>query len=171
MATLESQYWKFLEENPGSALTFEQWKVEFSKQLGESLMRYKDKEIEKLENQLEDFEMVRYRMNTEGFHYCFKHYSSFIDVDDDEFHRLRNKYLEVSEDLEQYVLKKIESLNDRILATDVDTEVEIKTSTFDLYLKYKDEFAGYDDVPSYDWFLHELRFNDKFREKYGKNNS
>ena len=64
-------------------------------------------EIEKLENQLEDFEMVRYRMNTEGFHYCFKHYSSFIDVDDDEFHRLRNKYLEVSEDLEQYVLKKI----------------------------------------------------------------
>ena len=53
-------------------------------------------EIEKLENQLEDFEMVRYRMNTEGFHYCFKHYSSFIDVDDDEFHRLRNKYLEVS---------------------------------------------------------------------------
>lgn len=128
-------------------------------------------EIEKLENQLEDFEMVRYRMDSEGFHYCFKHYSSFIDVDDDEFHRLRKMYLDASEDLEQYVLKKIESLNDRILATDVDTEEEVKTSTFDLYQKYKDEFTGYEDIPSYDWFLHELRFNDKFREKYGKNNS
>lgn len=124
-------------------------------------------EIEKLENQLEDFEMVRYRMEEEGFHYCFKHYSSFEDVDDDEFHRLRKKYLEVSEDLENYVHNKIEELNNRIFAMDVDTEEEVKTSTFDLYQKYKDEFAGYEDVPSYDWFLHELRFNDKFREKYG----
>ena len=114
MATLESQYWKFLEENPSSTLTFEQWKTEFSKQLGESLMRYKEKEIEKLENQLEEIEMVRYRMEEEGFHYCFKHYSSFEDVDDDEFHRLRNKYLEVSEDLETYVHNKIEELNNRI---------------------------------------------------------
>ena len=114
MATLESQYWKFLEENPGSTLTFEQWKTEFSKQLGESLKRYKEKELEKLENQLEEIEMVRYRMEVEGFHYCFKHYSSFEDVDDDEFHRLRNKYLEVSEDLETYVHNKIEELNNRI---------------------------------------------------------
>ena len=114
MATLESQYWKFLEENPSSTLTFEQWKTEFSKQLGESLMRYKDKEIEKLENQLEEIEMVRYRMEEEGFHYCFKHYSSFEDVDDDEFHRLRNKYLEVSKDLEKYVHSKINELTDKI---------------------------------------------------------
>jgi regulator of replication initiation timing len=114
MATLESQYWKFLEENPGSTLTFEQWKIEFSKQLGESLKRYKEKEIEKLENQLEEIEMVRYRMDAEGFHYCFKHYSSFEDVDDDEFHRLRKKYLDASEDLEKYVQNKIEQLNNRI---------------------------------------------------------
>ena len=71
-------------------------------------------EIEKLENQLEDFETVRYRMDSEGIHYCFKHYSSFEDVDDDEFHRLRKKYLEVSEDLENYVNNKIEELNNRI---------------------------------------------------------
>ncbi len=71
-------------------------------------------EIEKLENQLEEIEMVRYRMEEEGFHYCFKHYSSFEDVDDDEFHRLRKKYLEVSEDLENYVHNKIEELNNRI---------------------------------------------------------
>ena len=71
-------------------------------------------EIEKLENQLEELEMVRYRMEAEGFHYCFKHYSSFEDVDDDEFHRLRKKYLEVSEDLENYVNNRIEELNNRI---------------------------------------------------------
>ena len=114
MATLESQYWNFLEKNPGSALTFEQWKTEFSKQLGESIMRYKEKEIEKLENQLEDFEMVRYRMEEEGFHYCFKHYSHFMDIEDKEFHELRNKYLDASESLEKYIHNKIEELNNRI---------------------------------------------------------
>ena len=130
-------------------------------------------EIEKLENKLEDFEMVRYRMEEEGFHYCFKHYSSFEDVDDDEFHRLRNKYLEVSEDLENYVHNKIETLNDRIerLRDEEEPVQNDKPTTFDLYQKYKGEFEGYEDVPRYDWFLHELRFNDKFREKYGKNNS
>jgi len=132
------------------------------------------KEIRSLENQLEDFEMVRYRMEAEGFHYCFKHYSTFMNVDDDEFHRLRLKYLGSSEDLEQYVLNKIENLTYRIENL-VDEEVSKKSddepTTFELYLKYKDEFAGYEDVPGYDWFLHELRFNDTFREKYGKNNS
>ena len=130
-------------------------------------------EIEKLENQLEDFEMVRYRMDSEGFHYCFKHYSSFIDIDDKEFHELRNKYLEISSDLENYITKKIETLNDRVerLRDEEELPQNDEPTTFDLYLKYKDEFVGYEDVPSYDWFLHELRFNDKFREKYGKNNS
>ena len=130
-------------------------------------------ELEKLENKLEDFEMVRYRMDAEGFHYCFKHYSSFIDIDDKEFHELRNKYLEISSDLENYITKKIETLNDRVerLRDEEELPQNDEPTTFDLYLKYKDEFVGYEDVPSYDWFLHELRFNDKFREKYGKNNS
>ena len=114
MATLESQYWKFLEDNPNSTLTFEQWNVEFSKQLGESIRKYNEAEIEKLDNQLEELEMVRYRMESEGFHYCFKHYSSFQEVEDMEFHRLRKKYLDVSEQLENYVSNKIEELNDKI---------------------------------------------------------
>jgi len=71
-------------------------------------------ELEKLENQLEEIEMVRYRMENEGFHYCFKHYSSFKEVQDEKFHELRRKYLEVSEDLETYVHNKIEELNKRI---------------------------------------------------------
>jgi len=118
MATLESQYWKFLEDNPGSTLTFEQWNVEFSKQLGASIKKYNEAEIEKLDNQLEELEMVRYRMEDEGFHYCFKHYSSFQEVEDEEFHRLRKMYLEVSEQLENYVSNKIEELNDKIIDLD-----------------------------------------------------
>ena len=31
--------------------------------------------IDKLQEELEEIEMVRYRMENEGFHYCFKHYS------------------------------------------------------------------------------------------------
>jgi len=50
-------------------------------------------EIEKLENQLEDFEMVRYRMEEEGFHYCFKHYSSFKEIKDQKFHEIRGTIL------------------------------------------------------------------------------
>ena len=70
--------------------------------------------IDKLQEQLEEFEMVRYRIENEGFHYCFKHYSSFKEVEDEKFHELRKKYLEISQELEEYVHSKINSLRDEI---------------------------------------------------------
>jgi hypothetical protein len=70
--------------------------------------------IDKLHDELEKFEMVRYRMENEGFHYCFKNYSSFKEVEDEKFHELRKKYLEISHELEEYVHSKINSLNDEI---------------------------------------------------------
>jgi hypothetical protein len=70
--------------------------------------------MENLEEQLENFENVRYRMKDEGFHYCFKQYSSFIGVEDEEFHRLRKAYLEISEKLENYVNDRINELNEKI---------------------------------------------------------
>ena len=70
--------------------------------------------IDKLQEELEEIEMVRYRMENEGFHYCFKHYSSFKEVQDEKFHELRKKYLEISNELEEYVHSKINSLNDEI---------------------------------------------------------
>jgi hypothetical protein len=57
---------------------------------------------------LEDFADLRSRMNQEGFHYCFKHYSSFKDIDDQEFHKLRKAYLSAAEKLEKYVVDKAE---------------------------------------------------------------
>ena len=70
--------------------------------------------IDKLQEQLEEFEMVRYRMENEGFNYCFKHYSSFKEVEDEKFHELRIKYLEISQELEEYVHSKINSLQNEI---------------------------------------------------------
>jgi hypothetical protein len=70
--------------------------------------------IDKLHDELEKFEMVRYRMENEGFHYCFKHYSSFKEVQDEKFHELRRKYLEISHELEEYVHSKINGLRDEI---------------------------------------------------------
>jgi hypothetical protein len=71
-------------------------------------------DLERLENQLEEIEMVRYRMENEGFHYCFKHYSSFKEVQDEKFHELRRKYLEVSHELDEYVHSTINTVRDKI---------------------------------------------------------
>jgi hypothetical protein len=70
--------------------------------------------IDKLYEQLENFEMVRYRMDAEGFHYCFKHYSSFEEVEDEKFHSLRESYIKISEELEEYVKSKINQIQDEI---------------------------------------------------------
>jgi len=37
MASLETQYWNFLESNPGSTLTFEEWKTKLGNELKESI--------------------------------------------------------------------------------------------------------------------------------------
>lgn len=57
---------------------------------------------------LEDFADLRSRMNQEGFHYCFKHYSSFNEIEDQEFHKLRKAYLSAAEKLEKYIADKAE---------------------------------------------------------------
>ena len=61
--------------------------------------------------QLEEFEMVRYRIEAEGLHYCFKHYSSFEEIEDPKFHELRKAYLAAAEALTKYVDAKLEELN------------------------------------------------------------
>jgi|688.fasta_scaffold14761_6 hypothetical protein len=54
----------------------------------------------------EEWEYVYYKMMEEGFHYCFKHYSDFIDIKDEEFHRLRTNYLKSANELETYIKNK-----------------------------------------------------------------
>ena len=61
------------------------------------------------EEEHENWVMVRYRMDNEGLEYCFKHYSSFEEIKDEEFHKLRNELLESMEKIRTYVENKIES--------------------------------------------------------------
>jgi len=49
------------------------------------------------------FNNVAYRMDAEGFDYCFDGYSNWDDVIDPTFHELRLKYLAAKLELEQYV--------------------------------------------------------------------
>jgi len=62
--------------------------------------------MKKPEPTFEDFQYLKAKMRDEGFHYCFKHYSSFEDIRDKEFHRLRSKYLKWANRLEEYVNEK-----------------------------------------------------------------
>jgi hypothetical protein len=67
-----------------------------------------------LDRELEDWQMVRYRMDNEGIDYCFKHYSSFEEIKDEKFHELRNKFLTSLDEIRNYVDSKINELNDKI---------------------------------------------------------
>jgi len=59
--------------------------------------------------ELEDWQMVQYRMDNEGIDYCFEHYSSFEEIKDEEFHKLRLEFLESMKKIREYVNDKIES--------------------------------------------------------------
>jgi hypothetical protein len=59
----------------------------------------------------EDFEYVYWRMKQEGFHYCFKHYSSFNEIKDETFHQLRKAYLDAADILEEYINKKYKEID------------------------------------------------------------
>ena len=69
---------------------------------------------EQIEQELDSFENVSYRMRNEGLSYCFKKYSSFREVEDEEFHRLRNEFLTSMKNIEEYVENKIEELREEL---------------------------------------------------------
>ena len=63
-----------------------------------------------MNDELEAFESVRYRIKAEGLDYCFKHYSNFEEIKDKEFHKLRKAYIKASENIEEYVKSKIQEI-------------------------------------------------------------
>ena len=48
-------------------------------------------------------EEVQAIVGNEGFDYAFRHYTSFEEITDPEFHRLRKAYVEAAEALAEYV--------------------------------------------------------------------
>jgi DNA-directed RNA polymerase subunit F len=70
--------------------------------------------IDKLYEQLENFQYVQAKMRDEGFDYCLRHYSSFEEVEDEKFHSLRESYIKIADELEEYVKSKINQIQDEI---------------------------------------------------------
>lgn len=60
------------------------------------------------ENKL--WQVCQFRIEEEGFHYCFDGYSNWEEIKDPEFHRLRIQYLQSAKLLEDYVTSKADSL-------------------------------------------------------------
>ncbi|MFN7584003.1 MAG: hypothetical protein ACK5P0_01450 [bacterium] len=58
---------------------------------------------------IEKFEYLISKMKNEGFHYCFKHYSSFEEIDDDKFHLLRENYLKSADELKDDIETRLEN--------------------------------------------------------------
>lgn len=56
--------------------------------------------------EIENWEWIYSKMKNEGFHYCFKHYSDFKEIEDDKLHELRLAYLDSANKLEKYIKSK-----------------------------------------------------------------
>ena len=65
------------------------------------------------EEELENWEAVRYRMDNEGIDYCFESYSRFEEIKDEEFHKLRLEFLDSMKKIREYVKDKIESYEEK----------------------------------------------------------
>jgi DNA-directed RNA polymerase subunit F len=69
---------------------------------------------DQLRDERDKWVMVQYRMEDEGMEYCFRHYSSFSEIQDEEFQTLKNQLLELMGRMDQMVTNKIEELDNQI---------------------------------------------------------
>ena len=73
-----------------------------------------NKKINKIEEDLENFRAVHYRMDNEGMDYCFESYSSWNEIEDEEFHKLRQEFLDSMKKIREYVDNKVEVLTEQV---------------------------------------------------------
>ena len=64
--------------------------------------------------ELDNWKNVKYRMKEEGIEYCFRHYSSFNEIDNQQFHSLRLLLIETMEEMETLVNDRIDELENQI---------------------------------------------------------
>lgn len=67
-----------------------------------------------IHDELDKWKNVRYRMREEGIEYCFRHYSSFDEIDDPYFHMEITLLLEHMKNIENHVNDMIEELETQI---------------------------------------------------------
>ena len=68
--------------------------------------------------ELDNWKAVKYRMKEEGIEYCFRHYSSFEEIEDSYFHMERTLMLQHMKNLEDHVNDMIEELETQISEED-----------------------------------------------------
>jgi hypothetical protein len=73
-----------------------------------------DKNIKKLEEDLDNFRSVQYRMDNEGIGYCFDGYSDWDEIKDEEFHKLRLEFLSSMKKIREYIDNKVEVLTEQV---------------------------------------------------------
>jgi DNA-directed RNA polymerase subunit F len=78
------------------------------------VMRKNKMTEDQLRDERDKWVMVQYRMEDEGMEYCFRHYSSFSEIQDEEFQTLKNQLLELMGRMDQMVTNKIEELDNQI---------------------------------------------------------
>lgn len=67
-----------------------------------------------LQEQLDNWKAVRYRMREEGMDYCFRHYSKFEEIDDISFHKTRGILIDFMNFMETLVHNRIDELETQI---------------------------------------------------------
>jgi hypothetical protein len=72
------------------------------------------KKLKELEDDLDNFKAVQYRMDNEGIDYCFDGYSNWDEIEDEEFHKLRLEFLESMKNIRSYVENKVEELKSQV---------------------------------------------------------
>jgi hypothetical protein len=70
--------------------------------------------INKIEEELDNFRAVQYRMGEEGIDYCFESYSNWDEIEDEEFHKLRQEFLNSMKKIRSYIDNKVETLSEQI---------------------------------------------------------
>ena len=74
----------------------------------------KEKELFFLKEELEKYQDVVYRIESEGVGYTFKKYSTFEEIEDKEFHKLRKYLIEHIDLMDFYLKKRIDGLEKKI---------------------------------------------------------
>jgi hypothetical protein len=60
-----------------------------------------------LDQELDNWKAVSYRMENEGIDYCFEHYSNWDEIEDEKFHKLRKEFLSSMKNIKEFVDNKI----------------------------------------------------------------
>jgi len=67
-----------------------------------------------LDQKLKNWKDVQYRIREEGMDYCFKHYSDWLEIDDENFHKLKKDYLDITRKLKNLINNKVIEIEEKI---------------------------------------------------------